>query len=129
MKKVQINGNSFSSLKEFYDEIERKLTKNLDWKIGRNLNAFDDVLFGGFGIHDFKEEIELNWLNSNKSKSDLGMEETIKYIQVQLKNCHPTNRRNVDNDLKLAMNGKGNTLFEIIVRIIREHQHIKLELN
>ena len=68
---IEINGNNFSNLAGFYDEIERNMTKGLDWKIGRNLNAFNDVLRGGFGIHDCDEDYKLIWINSNKSKSEL----------------------------------------------------------
>jgi hypothetical protein len=38
---------------EFYDEVENKLTNGLNWRIGRNLDEFDDVLKGGFGIHEY----------------------------------------------------------------------------
>jgi len=39
-KKVFVlDGNKFDTLEGFYDEVEKKLTKGLDWKIGRNLNA------------------------------------------------------------------------------------------
>lgn len=60
MKKiVKIDGNNFSTLKGFYDEVERKLTKNLDWNIGRNLDAFNDVLRGGFGVYEYEEPFKL----------------------------------------------------------------------
>lgn len=71
MLTIKINGNSFSNLVEFYDEVERKMTKGLGWKIGRNLNAFNDVLRGGFGVHDCDEDYNLIWENSKKSKSEL----------------------------------------------------------
>ena len=36
---ITINGDNFSDLETFYDEIDNVLTKNLDWKTGHNLNA------------------------------------------------------------------------------------------
>ena len=66
-----INGNNFNSLESFYDEIDRVLTKGLDWKTGHNLNAFNDLLRGGFGVHDYEEPITIIWKNSNKSKTDM----------------------------------------------------------
>lgn len=128
MKKIEIDGGRFNNLKEFYDEVERCLTDGLDWEIGQNLDALDDVLQGGFGIHDYKEEIELTWLNSERSKLKLGFAETVKYIQMKLGNCHPTNRQEVREDLELAKNEKGETLFEMIVEIIKAHEHIKLKM-
>ena len=127
-KEIEIDGNNFSSLTEFYDEIENKLTKGLDWKIGRNLDAFNDVLRGGFGIHDYEESIRIKWINSDKSKWDLGQTETVKYLQEKLKRCHPTNIRSVEEDLENVRDGKGEMLFDIIVNITRGHGHIELEL-
>lgn len=71
-KEIIINGDKFATLSEFYDEVENKLTKGLDGKIGRNLDALNDVLTGGFGVHDYEEPIQIKWINSVKSKKDLG---------------------------------------------------------
>jgi len=95
------NGNNFDTLDGFYDEVERVLTKDLDWKIGRNLNAFDDVLCGGFGAFEYEEAINIIWENSTKSNSDLG---------------YPANKR------------EGQTVFDIIIEIIKDHKHINLTL-
>ena len=108
--------------------MERGLTSGLDWKIGRNLDAFDDVLEGGFGMHDYGEDIELIWTNSERSKLKLGYEETVKYLQNKLEKCHPTAKREVRQDLELAKNRVGKTIFEIIVEIIKAHQHINLKM-
>jgi RNAse (barnase) inhibitor barstar len=129
MRTIEINGNKFSNLSEFYDEIERKMTNGLDWKIGRNLDAFDDVLSGGFGIHDVNESYQLNWKNTKKSKSDLGWTQTIDFIEKKIKTCHPTNIEFIKKDLEDAKNGIGETLFELIIGIIKEHKQIELKLN
>ncbi|MBO4749222.1 MAG: barstar family protein, partial [Lachnospiraceae bacterium] len=51
MKEITIDGNRFSDIEGFYTEIDRLLTRDLDWKTGHNLNAFNDLLRGGFGFH------------------------------------------------------------------------------
>lgn len=71
MRELKIDGNNFSNLAEFYNEIELKLTSGLNWKIGRNLDAFNDVLSGGFGVHEVGESYQLIWINADKSKSEL----------------------------------------------------------
>ncbi len=46
----EINGNNFATLETFYDEISRVLMPDRavdGW--GRNLDAFNDILRGGFG--------------------------------------------------------------------------------
>jgi RNAse (barnase) inhibitor barstar len=125
-KEIIIDGNNFSTLLEFYDEVENKLTKGLDWRIGRNLDAFNDVLRGGFGVHEYDEPIRIKWVNSDKSKRDLGHVETVKYIEDKLKKCHPTNMSSVGKDLELAKEGKGQMLFDIIHDIVRGHENIEL---
>jgi RNAse (barnase) inhibitor barstar len=128
MKKIDIDGGRFSNLTGFYDEVERCLTSGSGWNIGRNLDAFDEVLEGGFGVHEVGEHIEINWLNHKRSKLKLGYGETVKYFQDILGKCHPSAKRDVKHELELAKNEKGDTLFDIIVEIIEEHQHVKLNL-
>src|ERR1700760_4277543 len=98
LKTIVCDGNQFSTLASFYQEVENTCTKDLGWSIGRNLDAFNDVLRGGFGVHGYEEPIQLIWLNSNKSRIDLGWAES----------------------------DTGQTLFELIVDIIKGHGHIEL---
>ena len=72
MKRILIDGNNFCSIEEFYTEMERLLTRKLERKTGRNLDALADLLSGGFGFHEYGEKIEVFWSNSEKSKNDLG---------------------------------------------------------
>lgn len=127
-KTVILEGGKFASLKSFYDEVESKFTKALGWHIGRNLDAFNDVLRGGFGVYDYEEPISLIWLSSRKSQKDLGWDETVKYLSAKLTTCHPSNVESVRIDLELAKKNIGKTLFEIIIEIIRKHDHIELSL-
>ena len=94
-KTIVIKGDTFSTLEGFYTEIDNILTKDLDWKTGHNLDAFNDLLRGGFGVHDYYEPIKLIWQNSHKSKSDL-------------------------NTLK-----NGQAIYQILVDIIKDQDHIE----
>jgi len=68
---IVIDGNNFSTFsRSFYGEIDKVLTKGIHFKTGRNLNAFNDLLCGGFGVHEYEEPINLIWKNSGKSKKD-----------------------------------------------------------
>jgi len=95
-KTFTIDGNNFSDMPGFYNEVEKVLTKDLNWKIGRNLNAFNDVLWGGFGRFENEESIILIWKNSEKSRKELG----------------------VAND--------GESFFEILTGYIKKKPHIQL---
>ena len=124
-KEVIIDGNDFSNLSEFYDEVEKKLTKNLGWKIGRNLDAYNDVLRGGFGVYEYGEQIRLVWKNSIKSRKDLGYPETIRFKEEVLLSCHPSNKLDVRSEIQSLKENRGETLFEIITSITRSHAHIE----
>jgi RNAse (barnase) inhibitor barstar len=112
----EINGNAFDDLAGFFDEIQRNLL-GAPW--GRNLDAFNDVLRGGFGTPD--EGFVLRWLNSDRSRSVLGYPATIRYLEDKIRRCHPSNVSYVRADLESAHRGEGPTLFDILVEIIRTH--------
>jgi hypothetical protein len=122
---IILDGNKFSDLSSFYDEVERVMTRDLDWKTGRNLDAFKYILRGGFGTIGPGEPVTLIWLNSVKSSRDLGYPETIIYWTEVLGVCHPSSRLSVQHNLDLAGMEKGPTLFQIITGIISEHAHIE----
>jgi RNAse (barnase) inhibitor barstar len=71
---ITINGDNFSDLETFYDEIDNVLTKDLDWQTGHNLNAFNDLLRGGFGVYEYEEPVKLIWTNFSHSTKTLGQE-------------------------------------------------------
>ncbi len=127
-KTILLDANEFSTLSSFYQEVENTLTKDLGWSIGRNLDAFNDVFRGGFGVHDYEEPVWLVWLHSDKSRKDLGWGETVKYLSAKLKTCHPSNVESVKKQLALAESHAGKTIFEIIISIIIGHDHIELSL-
>jgi len=49
-RRYSIDGRTFSTLEEFYGEVSRVLIPGESW--GRNLDAFNDILRGGFGTPD-----------------------------------------------------------------------------
>lgn len=85
-REIVIDGNNFDDLEGFYCEIENVLTKNLTWKTGHNLNAFNDLLRGGFGVHEYGEPILLRWINFEKSRVCLGFEAIDMIIRTILDN-------------------------------------------
>lgn len=78
-----LDGALFSDLEGFYAEIERLMT---DGKVrtGHNLDAFHDVLRGGFGRHSYGEPIELLWKNFGESRETLGTEKLLQLMSVML---------------------------------------------
>jgi len=113
----EIDGRDFSTLEEFYEVIGRVLIPGADW--GHNLNAFNDILRGGFGTPD--DGFILRWKDSHVSQKRLGYRETQRHLERRLMHCHSSNRQSVRNDRERARQGVGPTVFDWLVEIIRVH--------
>ena len=83
-----IDGRHFSDMDGFYDEIKQMFTSVLDRGIGRNLNAFNDILRGGFGRHEYGNPIHIKWLFCEKSVRDLGKETMDTIVEIILDTDH-----------------------------------------
>jgi RNAse (barnase) inhibitor barstar len=114
---LAIDGSRFSDLEGFYREVSEHLIPGAEW--GRNLDAFNDILRGGFGTPE--GGFELRWLNSATSRSALGWPATIARYERLLQTCHPDNRTHVQHLLDEARRHRGQTLFDLIVEIIQNH--------
>jgi hypothetical protein len=113
----EIDGRRFSTLDEFYHEISCVLIPGVGW--GHNLDAFNDILRGGFGTPD--GGFVLRWANSDVPRERLGYPETVRQLEARLQRCHPTNRSAVAHDLEKARRGEGATVFDWLVEIINVH--------
>lgn len=132
-KEIIIDGNNFSDRFGFDLEIKRKFTNNLDWvnyekSEELNLDTVNDFLRGGFGVTEYEEPIKIIWLNSEKSRKDLGKEETILHLKKILKSCHESAIVSIKLQIAELENNKGETLFTTIIKIISDQKHIELEL-
>jgi RNAse (barnase) inhibitor barstar len=127
MKSFVINGNNFSDLSSFFDEVENVLTDKTS-EFGRNFDAFNDVLRGGFGKYDYNESVELIWKNSKKSRRDLDFPQTVIYLADWLRHAQEDSKNSVKEALDTANNQAGPTLYDIILEIIWDNKNIKLKL-
>lgn len=128
MKTLIIDGNDFSTLNGFYDAAEQVLAYGLDWQAGHNLDAFNDLLYGGFGVVAPFEKFTLVWKNSSKSRTDLGKAETILYYEKKLASKQRLQFDMLAQKLAKVKADDGETLFEILVSIIQDHKQINLVL-
>jgi len=121
---LTIDGEQFSTLDEFYKEVSRKLIPGAEW--GRNLDAFDDILRGGFGTP--QEGFVLVWRSSGLSRERLGYAETIRQLERRLLRCHPSSRSAVKVQLSRARRSEGPTCFDWLVEIIQRHSDVEIRL-
>lgn len=124
---IEFDGNEFDDLESFYDEVQAKICPGFEG-FGRNLDAFNDVLRGGFGLFEYNEPIRLKWANSEKSKSNLSYAATELRLKSMRETAHPTNLASLEKRLELAEKSEGPTLFDEIIEIIKAHQNVQLEL-
>lgn len=111
-----IDGALFADFEGFTREFSRLLD---DYPWHDNLDAFNDILRGGFGTPE--NGWVLRWINSGASRTALGYEATARRLEQLLLSCHPSNRSSVEARIRSARSGQGPTLFDEIVEIIREH--------
>jgi RNAse (barnase) inhibitor barstar len=112
-----LDGTKIGSLEAFYEAISCTLIPGAGW--GRNLDAFNDILRGGFGTPE--EGFTLRWVHSDIAREQLGYPETVRQLELRLERCHPDNRDDVRRELEKARNGTGPTVFDWLEEIIGYH--------
>ena len=118
MKRVyELDGKVFQNLEEFASHFSKQVLPGRVWN--GNLDAFNDILRGGFGTP--KEGFILRIKNSSAARQALGYPETCRWLEERSRNCHPSNRQRFRDRLKTAQDGTGETIFDTILEIIRDH--------
>src|SRR5207237_83741 len=112
-----IDGSRFDDFSGFATEVSEQIVPTAAW--GGNLDAFNDILRGGFGTPE--EGFVLEWRNAARSRRTLGYEETARRWDQVAARCHPTNVAHVRERAEAARRREGPTLFDDIVAIIRNH--------
>ena len=113
----EIDGARLTTLEGFYQEVAEVLIPGASW--GQNLDAFNDILRGGFGTP--AEGFTLIWKNAAISRERLGYPETVRQLEARLLRCHSTARDEVGRALARARSNAGPTVFDWIVEIIEDH--------
>ena len=119
-----VDGSRFSTLAECAAEFTRVLGLTMPWN--GNLDAFNDFLSGGFGTPD--EGFILVWQHSDLSRQRLGYGETLHWLEEQVHRCHPSNVAHIQERIAAARRREGETLFDTLVAIVRDHEDIELRL-
>ena len=82
-----------------------------------NLDAFKDYLVWP------DEPYDLVWVRSDLSRRRLGHGEMAKWLEANLRECHPAGVPGVRHRLAAAQRAEGQTLFELLVEIIEGNKH------
>ena len=128
MKSITIEGKNITDIATFYQEINRVFMSNENWKIAPSLDAFNDLLYGGFGAIDSKESTTLIWKNFEENRKTLGLKTTKKFYESKLTAPEIYNINFVKGKITALESSNGSTYFEIILEIISDHSNIKLKV-
>ncbi|MFJ7075465.1 barstar family protein [Streptomyces sp. NPDC098781] len=86
---------------------------------GRNLDALNDCLRGGFGTPE-NDDFTVEWHDHAASRRALGHAETARQLEIRLGRCHPANRPSVAERLAAARAGEGPTVFDWLVEVFED---------
>lgn len=126
VKQIQIEGNAINDIASFYAEINRVFMAAESWMIGQSLDAFNDLLYGGYGALQGAQGAELIWRNMDHSRQALGYQTTRAYYLDKLKPGSPYNKKLFAEKLAALDSGTGETYFEIILSILADHPSIRV---
>lgn len=125
-KQIIIDGNQIYDIKSLYEEINLKFMQGEDWQLGESLDAFDDLLYGGFGAIKGDEPINLVWKNFENNREVLGFDLTLNFYENKLKQPQIFNKKIIEEKIQKLKNTGRDTYFDIILEIIASHSNITL---
>jgi RNAse (barnase) inhibitor barstar len=62
-----IEGSNIHDISSFYEEINRVFMSEVDWKLGANLDALNDMFYGAYGALKGAEPFTLVWQGMEKA--------------------------------------------------------------
>ena len=126
IKELILDGSRIHDIPSFYDEVNHVFMQGADFTLGPSLDAFNDLLHGGYGAIRGNEPICLKWLHFEKNKEDLGVAATIAFYRAKLEQPETFNSEWARRKLRELERGEGQTYMDILLEIIGEHSNIRL---
>ncbi len=115
---IEIEGDNISGIKSLIEEFNIRMFDKFRWN--GSLDALNDLLRGGFGnIADCN--FILVWKNHQYSKLHLGHDAMLEWLEITKESAHPSNQSEVEKRIEAAKNKAGETYFDLIIEIIKDH--------
>ena len=61
-------------MQQFFEQVQKQMVQN-DYQVGYDLNSFNDILWGGYGVHEYQEPLHIVWIFAKESREYLGEED------------------------------------------------------
>lgn len=128
--RITLEGKEITNISSFYRQMNDRLMQDEDWKLAESLDAFDDLLYGGFGKLKDYGHLEIEWKDIDISRKNLGVEITKAYYLSKIYPNSPYNQPYFKERLEELERGAGNTYFDLLMEIIDSHsQRVRLFVN
>src|SRR3546814_15474198 len=88
--------------------------RGVDFTLGPSLDAFNDVLHGGYGAIRGNEPICLKWLHFEKNKEELGVAATLVFYQATLEQPETFNPEWARKKIAELERGEGQTYMDLL---------------
>ena len=118
---IYLEGSTITDIPAFYKQLNEQLMQDENWRLGESLDAFDDVLYGGYSKWKDYDQLEIVWKDIAVSERSLGVATTKAYYQSKLEPNSPFNQQFFEEKLKHLEAGTGQTYFDILMEIIESH--------
>lgn len=125
-KTLTLEGARIRDIASFYAEVNRVFMAGEDWTLGESLDAFDDLLHGGYGAIAGREPVRLVWKDLEASRSALGPEATAAQLRAKLQRPDLFDVTRIRRQLDAVERGQGPTYFDTILHILADHPNIEL---
>src|SRR5690606_33285308 len=99
-KEILIDGKRIYDKSSLYAEINRQFMQKESWQLAESLDAFDVLLYGGFGANKENEEVKILWLNFENKKNTFGLEFTRHFYLEKLQQSEKFDNKLVQRQLE-----------------------------
>ncbi|WP_191966605.1 barstar family protein [Microbacterium testaceum] len=126
---IEIDGTTVHGIPSLYAELNRVFMPSEEWTLGESLDALDDLLYGGFGVLDGAEPVRVVWKRTDIAREALGIDAAREYYRAKLARPQVYSAAAAQRALDALESGVGETYFELVVRVFRDHPNIELVLD
>lgn len=125
---IEIDGSLVHGIPSLYAELNRVFMSDEPWSLGESLDALDDLLYGGFGALHGAESARVVWRQSDAARAALGVETTRDYLRDKIARPDIYAAAPARRALTELEAGRGETYFDLVVRVFRDHANVELVL-
>lgn len=128
MKEYRIDGSEVHSIDDLYEQLNRELMADQDWRLGSTLDGLNDVLYRIESQIRAGEPATLVWTEHAHSRDALGFDATERWLQDKLSRPQSFNRKGIQADLDALRGGTAKTYFERVVEVFADHPLLDVQL-